>query len=270
MKPFAFALALLFSILDCTCGLAQIPYGSPRSETATVGLTDLTALDQLMYNIPGIGSPTREALVRQNIKSYMMPIRTCPTPELEWAYALTAATEYYLNLNNNFKDNLSPDYLAMNLRAQNRAVTVVDGLNLLVKQGTVSASIVPYGSTEIPRAVYAVPKFQIANFGYLFQPETRGRNRVFETKKALSRGNPVVVEMRTDATFANLRAGQYTPSGPLTETHYLTVVGYDGETDEFELRGGFGRLWGGAGYVRLSYEDFGEMTTNGYVLIPKL
>lgn len=243
-------------------------YGAARSETAVLGISDAIAIDQLMFYIPGVGSPSREELLRQNIKSYMMPIRQSPTPGMEWAYALAGAVEYYQNLNTNFKDNLSPDYITLSLAYQGNAPSITDGLKLLVKQGTVSAAIVPYGSPVIPNAVYSVPKFSIANFGYLFQPETRARNRVFETRKALSRGNPVIVELLTDASFINLRNGNYTTAQPGAEAHYLTVVGYDSEAETFELRGVFGRLWANAGYVRISYDDFGRLAKTGYVLFP--
>ncbi|MEM1356592.1 MAG: hypothetical protein AAGF89_00230 [Bacteroidota bacterium] len=265
---------LLFCSLACTCVLAQTrpaaSYGAPRSSTAALGVSDAQVLDQLMFYIPGIGSPAREDLIRQNIKSYMMPIRQSHSPQMEWAYALAGAVEYYLNLNNNYKDNLSPDYIALNLAAQGTRPSMEDGLKMLIQQGTVSAAIVPYGSPTIPGAVYSVPKHTIANFGYLFRPETRPRNRIFEVRKALSRGNPVIIELQTDASFRSLTTNQYTTSQPTTESHFLTVVGYDGESETFELRGLFGRHWADAGYVRLSYADFGRLAKVGYVIIPKV
>jgi hypothetical protein len=262
---------LLLTGFLCTGVLAQNPPASysPRSEAVVLGLQDAQVLDQMMFYIPGIGSASREDLLRQNIKSYMMPIRQVPDLNMEWAYALAGALEYYLNLNNNFKDNLSPDYISLNLAALGRRPNLEDGLRFLIQNGTVSAAIVPYGSPTIPPAVYSVPKYDITNFGYLFRPETRPRNRVFEVRKALSRGNPVIVEMKTDPGFVNLRTGEYTALANTTETHFLTVVGYDGESEMFELRGSFGRLWADAGYVRVSYDDFGTLAQRGYVLIPK-
>ncbi len=262
---------LLFIALISTCVRAQTRpqnYGAPKAAAAPLGLDDAQLLDQMMFYIPGVGSNSREDLLRQNIKSYMMPIRQAPSPQMEWAYALTGALEFYQNLNNNFKDNLSPDYLTLNLAAQGKRPAMIDGLNFLVQQGTVSAAIVPYGSPTIPTAVYSVPKYTISNYGYLFRPETRARNRVFETRKALSRGNPVIVALSTDATFPALRTNAYSAAVP-TETHYLTVVGYDSTSETFELRGLFGRHWADAGYVRISYDDFGRLAQTGFVLIPK-
>ncbi|MEM6770865.1 MAG: C1 family peptidase [Bacteroidota bacterium] len=246
-----------------------IPEGNVRQGTALLGVSDMQTLDQMMFFIPGIGSPASD-LARQNIKSYMMPIRKAPNANMEWAYALAGGLEYYLNLNNNFKDNLSPDFIALSLARSGTAPNIEDGLKHLVQQGTVSAAIVPYGSTTIPNAVYSVPKFNIANYGYLFRPETRPRNKVFEAKKALTRGNPVIVQLSTDAGFSNLKRGSYATNTPGAELHYLTVVGFDNQNQFFELRGIQGRDWGEAGYVRISFDNFGRLAQTGYVLIPKL
>ncbi len=240
-----------------------------RQATALLGVSDMQTLDQMMLFIPGIGTPSSD-LSRQNIKSYMMPIRETTDARMEWAYALAGGLEYYLNLNNNFKDNLSPDYLALSLARGGTAPNIEDGLKLLVQQGTVSAAIVPYGSATIPNAVYSVPKYGIDNYGFLFRPETRPRNKVFEAKKALTRGNPVIIQLSTDNTFNALRTSSYSTNNPGAELHYLTVVGFDNQNQFFELRGIKGRDWADAGYVRISYDNFGRLAQSGYVLIPKL
>lgn len=269
MTPARLIIALLL-VFPFTRVPAQTPNPATAKRTAGVqGISNLQTLDQLMVYIPGIGSPAREDLLRQNIKSYMMPIRQVPQPAYEWSYALADCLEYYVNLNNNFKDNLSPDYLMLSLANSGQRPTLLDGLQLLVDPGTVSAAIIPYGSTTIPNSVYSVARFGITNFGYLFRPETRPRNRVFETRKALSRGNPVLVELVTDANFSVLRSNTYTTPGPTTEVHYLTVVGYDGEQETFELRSSLGREWGDGGYVNISYDDFGRLARTGFVLIPR-
>ncbi len=262
-------LTLLLVTFLCTCVRAQQPYGTAKSAETLQGLSDLTAIDQQMFYIPGIGSPAREDLLRQNIKNYMMPIRQVPQTGMEWAYALADCLEYYVNLNSNFKDNLSPDYIVMSLSNAGQRPNLVDGFGLLINSGTVSAAIVPYNSSTIPNSVYSVARFGITNFGYLFREETRGRNRIFEVRKALSRGNPVLVELATDASFIRLTTNDYAPTAPATETHFLTVIGYNGEDETFELRSSLGRAWGNGGYVTMTYDDFGNLAKTGYVLIPK-
>ena len=85
------------------------------------------------------------------------------------------------------------------------------------------------------------------------------------------RGNPVVVEMQVTNDFKNLKqtrfwqasSGDTTPAG----TQFLVVVGYDEERKAVELLNSWGREWGNGGYVWMSYDDFGTLATNGYVLI---
>lgn len=263
----------IFPLLALLCLLstglaAQIPYSAPRSEAALLGVDNIQDIDQLMVYVEGIGSPSREALERQNIKAYMMPVRQATDARTEWAYALTSALEYYININQNYKDNLSPDLISLSLAAQGNRPNLEDGLAFLRDAGTVSAAIVPYGSPTIPTAVYSVPRHRIANFGYLFRPTTRARNRIFEVRKALSRGNPVIVEVATDADFNDYRTAEYAAGVNPAETHHLLVVGYDETTEQFELRGCKGRRWANSGYINISYEEFGRISRNAYVLFP--
>ncbi|MEL6143110.1 MAG: hypothetical protein AAFU67_16025, partial [Bacteroidota bacterium] len=167
------------------------------------------------------------------------------------------------------KDNLSPDYISLSLAATGSRPNLIDGLKFLVQQGTVSAGIVPYGSQTIPRAVFNVPRYYIGNFAYLFRTTTRARNRIFELRKALSRGNPVIVELLTGNDFLQCRNTEYATNMPLVETHFLSIVGYDESTETFELRSCNGRNWADAGYVRISYENLAQYAQNGYLIIPK-
>lgn len=257
-------------LLPFSSSSAQVsPNTAPRAEAIVMGLEDIQLIDQMMVYIPGIGSPSREALTRQNIKAYMMPIREALKTNQEWAYALADCLEYYANLNNNFKDNLSPDYISLSLAAAGNRPNIEDGFKFLIQQGTVSAAIVNYGSEQIPRAVFNVPRYQITNFAYLFHPTTRARNRIFELRKALSRGNPVIVELQTAADFSAWRQSEYNSNLPTTESHYLTVVGYDEDTELFELRSAFGRHWANSGYVYMNYEQLAQNAQSAYVLIPK-
>ena len=264
-------LTLLLLSLLCTCGLAQTePITGAKAPQSTVGIQDAQTLDAMLYYVPGLSSPGRTELLKQDIKSFMMPVREASSPGLEWAYALTAALEFYHNLNTNYKDNLSPDYLHLTLANQGTRPTLEDGLRMVTEQGTVSASIVPFGATTIPYSVYSVPKIQVANFGYLFRSTTRARNRLFELKKALTRGNPVLVELRTGADFAGLSTSTYEFPEVATEQHFLTVTGFDASTEMIELRGSFGRLWAQGGYCTMSFDDFVEYSVNAYVLFPIL
>ncbi|MEM6396307.1 MAG: C1 family peptidase [Bacteroidota bacterium] len=239
-----------------------------RANTATQGIENTQDIDQLMMVVEGVGASSREDLQRQNVKAYMMPVRDATDDRLEWAYVLAGALEYYTNINQNYKDNLSPDLIALSLAAKGDASNMEAGLVFLRDVGTVSSAIVPYGSQTIPPAVYSVPRRKIANFGYLFRSTTRARNRVFETRKALSRGNPVIVELSTGSDFVNAHSGLYVAPSSTTESHHLVVVGFDENAREFEMLAAKGRGWGDKGYIRIGYDDFGRLANGGYVLFP--
>ena len=243
---------------------------TPRdaSRQAQLGVTDAAQIDALMYYVPGVGSPSRQALERQSIKPYMMPVRQMPGAGQDWAYALADCLEFYANLNTNYKDNLSPDYIALSLRGQGRP-SLLDGLKFLVENGTVSAAIIAYGAANIPSAVYAAKRYNLQNYLHIFQDFTRSREKVFEVRKALSRGNPVIVEFAAEPGFARIENNRfYQPSGNATQPFIVVVVGYDETEEALEVRTPFGRGWGDGGYLWIDYDDFGNQAKNGYVMLP--
>ena len=264
---------LLLSLLPL-CGFAQPPATTytPRDANsaarAPMGVTDAAQIDALMYYIPGVGSPSRQALERQSIKPYMMPVRQMSGAGMDWAYALADCLEYYANLNTNYKDNLSPDYIALSLRGQG-SPSLPDGLRFLIENGTVSAAIIAYGAGNIPSAVYASKRYNLQNYLHIFQDFTRSREKVFEVRKALSRGNPVIVELMADPGFATIENNRYyEPKGTPSQRFIVVVVGYDETEEALEVRTPFGRGWGDGGYLWVDYDDFGNQARNGYVMLP--
>jgi hypothetical protein len=233
-----------------------------------MGITDAAQIDALMYYVPGVGSPSRQALERQSIKPYMMPVRQMAGAGQDWAYALADCLEFYANLNTNYKDNLSPDYILLSLRSQGRP-SLRDGLQFLVETGTVSAAIIAYGAANIPSAVYAAKRYNLQNYLHIFQDFTRSREKVFEVRKALSRGNPVIVEFAAEPNFARIENTRYyEPQGNASQRFFVVVVGYDETEEALEVRTPFGRGWGDGGYLWIDYDDFGNQARNGYVMLP--
>ena len=130
-----------------------------------LGVTDAKMFDQMLKTIAGIGTSTKELLAEQSLKSYMMPPRKMANNTNSSSFALSSALEYYINLNNNYKDNLSPDFIKLNVPKGN----IEDELTFLATTGTVSAAIVPYGSLNLTPSVNAALKFKISNYLKLFQ-----------------------------------------------------------------------------------------------------
>ena len=243
---------------------------TPKAAAAMpLGITDASLFEQLMLTVPGVGSNARLTLEQQSVKSYMMPVRQVGSRGEGWSYALASCLEYYVNLRRNYKDNLSPDFIALSVRAAGQTSTLDNGLRMLAGAGTVSAAIMPYDATEIPAAVYATTKYQIANYLHIFRGFATEREKVFEVRKALMRGNPVLIELAASPEFASQGpALAWEPSGAPNQTYFLLVVGYDETREAFELLGSFGPEWANNGYLWVSYDDFGQSARNGYVLIP--
>jgi Papain family cysteine protease len=265
-------LVLLFLISSKTL-FAQNPKPSTNPPTdfgsrGKMGITDAKMFDQMLKTINGVGS-TKDMLAEQSLKSYMMPPRKMGIGGAtnSSCYALASALEYYINLNNNYKDNLSPDFIKLNLPKG----TIEDELAFLGSSGTVSAAILPYSATNLPPSVNAALKYKISNYLKLFQATTRPQQKLYDMRKAITRGNPVVVEVQITNEFKNLKQvriwnvaeGDKTPAG----THFLVVVGYNEDTKTVELLNSWGREWGSGGYIRMGYEDFGALAVNGYVLL---
>ena len=268
MKNIIFCL-LLCGLMPSQKLFAQKPEPpAPYTTKGKLGIFDAASLDKYLKIIEGIGTSAKDALAEQSLKSYMMPPRRSVTGAPSATYALASCLEFYINLNNNYKDNLSPDFIKLSLP---NTATVEDNLAFLASTGTVSAAILPFESSTLTPSVYSGVKYKIQNYLKLFQPTTRAQQKVYDIKKALTRGNPVVVELQVTAEFKNLKQTRfYDPKlGDKTAagTQHLVIVGYDEERRAFELQNSWGREWGNGGYIWVSYDDLGALATNGFVLL---
>ncbi|MGK0365927.1 MAG: hypothetical protein ACI85O_002997 [Saprospiraceae bacterium] len=238
-----------------------------KKAQGVVGITDAQLIDYLMITMPNGKKESSATLKKQSIKTYMMPPRKADESGNTKCYALTACAEYYINYQENYKVNLSPDYVSLSMPEDN----LEEALSFLVKNGTVSADIMPYGSKFIPPSVRATQKYAMQNFLYIFRHETKARQKIFALRKAIVRGNPVLVEMRVPSDFAAFKNEELllAEKSMTAETAPFVVVGYDENTKTVELLGTYGSAWGDNGYLEVSYDDFGEMAVEGFVLVPE-
>ena len=265
MKLVTLLAALSFPVLLA----AQVDITEKQIGGQQIGIDAPDLFDELMLTIPGIGGDPRDLIEQQSVKPYMMPVRKIGGRASELSYAMASCLEYYTNLNNNYKDNLSPDYISLSLENSGRQITPSEAFSFLVNTGTVSAAIVPFDTRTIPNAVYATSKYKINNYLHLFRPTTKGRQKTYEVKKALMRGNPVIIELQADAKFKQLlRTFQWEPSGNTETTYPVIIVGFDSGREAFEIRSSWGSAWGNDGYMWVRYSDFERYAQHGFVMVP--
>lgn len=258
-----------FLLLMLGLCLGLTAWAQPVSKSANFGISSPQLIDEMLMVVPGVGSKSRDLLNAQSVKEHLMPVRNINRTGSDLAYALTTCLEFYTNLDKNYKVNLSPDYITLNLSSQGKQLQVGDAMEVLSKDGTVSAAILPFGARQLTSGVYATEKFKISNYLHLFRSQTRGKQKVFEAKKALMRGNPVLIEVKASEQFPYIQETKILEGfQPGEESFYLVVVGYDEKMEAFELRNSQGAKWGMNGYLWVSYDDFGNAVENAYVILP--
>ncbi len=244
---------------------AQQPEVSARSP---YGIQDAAMIDALMLRMPGFSGSARDMLQQQSVKPFLMPVRHAGERGDETCYLVSACLEYYVNRDRNFKVNLSPDFIALHLR-KSGAVNLRDALVFLTERGTVSAAVLPYDATAISDAAFSVPAYRITNFLHIFRELSPPRHNIFETKKALLRGNPVLVEIRAGESFRQASGQRFVEPGSDGTLQTLLVVGFDESAGAFEIQACRGHEWGQNGYAFIRYDDFEKAAINGYVLVPE-
>jgi hypothetical protein len=252
----------LFSVFFFAKMNAQID-GPPADFTIkgmAIGISAPELIDQMMVTMPGLGS---------NAKSMMTPRKVGERGTIT-SYVLSACMEFYANFRKNYKVNLSPDFVAVNLVKEGQP-DIKNGLKFLVTDGTVSADVMPYDSPSLPRTAATTEKYRIANYLQIFKETHRESQKVFEVQKALMRGNPVIVEMKVPRSFEKVTNTRFW-SAIGSNTDQLTlpfiIVGYNLELEAFEVLSSWGTEWGTNGYLWVDFDDFGQIAQNGYVLVP--
>ena len=236
------------------------------------GIQDESLIEEMMPNLFDFDNKSRDLLKESSIKNFMMPPRKLAKRGSHVAYVLASCLEFYTNFNNNYKVNLSPDYISLSVSREDHEGSLLDGFNFLANNGTVSAAIMPFGAAAISTGVYATQKYKIQNFLHIFSKDTQRRQRVYEIRKALMRGNPVIIEILGDADFQKMEGEKKFKYQNINKskaiTYPLIIVGFNQSTEMFEVFNPWSKDWGSHGYLLFKYEDLSKVTQNGYVMIP--
>jgi len=241
-------------------------------EVLGIGIEQPDMILELMPFIEGIGSNSRNMLREQSVKPYMMPPRATSDNGSPLAYVLATCLEYYININDNYKMNLSPEYISLIMNDKNHSAKITEGLKFLVSEGTVNAAIVPYNANTISSAVYGTQKHHIKNYLHIIRASSSKRFKILDTRKALIQGNPVIIEMEVDQAFINLKnENTWKPTSnndKNKQTIPLIVVGFDESKEAFEILNVYGREWGKNGYIWIDYKDYVKYVRNAFVMMP--
>lgn len=279
MNRVIISLVLGLGILTFNTLYAQTPTSTPAqnqnlnlrsAQATTFGVQDQRLIDMMMPFVKGVGrANSLDNLREQSVKPFMMPVREIEQVGTEMSYTLAACLEFYYNQDNNYKINLSPDFITLNLLGQNRALQFKEAFQFLSQNGTVDSAILPYGSAKLTNAVYNASKFRINNYLHIFTPLTKGLQKIFEIRKALVRGNPVIVEFNADPSLLQANGKDaWTPTGAPSQVFPMAVVSFNEDKKMIELMSPWGSDWGRAGYIWISYDHFGQLAQNGYVVLP--
>lgn len=267
---FRFLLATFFvavSILSLSAQIDNLADFTVKGES--IGISSPEMIDQMMAIMPGIGSNAKSMLNEQSVKPYFMPPRKVGERGTVTSYTLATCLEFYHNFEKNYKVNLSPDFLAQKLYTQQRR-DIKNALRILAVKGTVSADVMPYDAKNMPTKIKEDDLYGISNYLHIFNAEKRKSQKIFEVQKALMRGNPVIVELRVPEEFKNLKQTHFYTSlnKEQRQTFTFIVVGYNLELESFEILSSWGTRWASNGYLWVEFDDFAEMASNGYVMVP--
>ena len=254
----------LFSLNFLTAQTDTLP-GAVKGAQLNFAVTDAALLDDYLPRLEFLDRSARDQLIEQNLKAYMMPPRRAIDPAEAVFYALASCLEFYVNVDDNYKVNLSPDYI----RLATGGLTWEEILQSLRADGTVSAAIMPFGSRSIPAGVGATQRYRVERYFQLFLQQDRPRHKILHIRKALARGNPVLVFLNVDEGFGQLTEQRFYTGGPMRgekSRQPFVVIGFDEELDAVELLGYYGRTWGDNGYMWVDYDDFARLAERGYVL----
>ena len=221
-------------------------------------------IDALLPRLADLDRSSREELMEQNVKTYMMPPRRYIRSEDALYYALASCLEFYVNYDQNYKVNLSPDFIRLSAGKSD----LPSLFQTLRESGTISAAIMDFGSQRIPTGVGATRRYRIHRYFSLFSAQDRPRQKMMQIRKALQRGNPVLVMLEVDDSFSELTDQRYYTGGKQKQPRArpFCVVGFDEDIHSVEVRGFYGRTWGSNGHLWIDYDDFADMATSAYVL----
>lgn len=181
---------------------------------------------------------------------------------INWQASHPAAWSQSVNI-------FSPEYVYNQIKATSSCASgayVTDGLNLLVNEGTVPWSIMPY--TDVSCSLMPTAAQEATAAGYKVASYSRISITSTAIKAALVSGKPVIVGGPVNNAYMYLASGavlkKYT--GSTLGGHCYCVVGYDDSKQAFKFMNSWGTSWGTSGFGYIGYSYVSKWFQEAYVL----
>lgn len=171
-----------------------------------------------------------------------------------------------------------------------QGISIVKALNLIQQQGSCLAQDFDFDINDCAASVsrdvqVKAEDYKIKDYLPLFKLKTAASKKIGAVKSVLAQNKPVVIGMRVRQNFYKIKKGQerWWPNfGDTTYAggHAMVVVGFDdnkfkkyGQTIPKNQQGGFklmnswGKSWGKAGFIWVSYRDFAKFCRHGFAIV---
>jgi hypothetical protein len=111
--------------------------------------------------------------------------------------------------------------------------------------------------------------FKVKDYATLFELNADAKTKIYNTKKSIHEGVPVIIGMQIlrnfgslnkDTPYWNPAVGNTAPWGG----HAMSVIGYDESRQAFEIMNSWGTQWGVDGFIWVKYDDFARFCKYGY------
>jgi len=174
----------------------------------------------------------------------------------------------------------SASYIYNHIKEHNecsKGVRLTTALSFLKQHGTSTAITFNNSATDCSyfpdsAAILEASKHRVKNFHSIFKSSAIDSTKIEETKFWLSRKKPIIIGVELTEDYHDINSNQkvWLPdvSAKTGELHAMVVVGYEnkGTSGEFELLNSYGSNWGNDGFVKIKYEDYGQLVKYAYVL----
>ena len=181
---------------------------------------------------------------------------------ISWQVANPATWSYSVNI-------FSPEYTYNQVKSSDCASGsyVTKGLDLLVSQGAVPWSIMPYSDLNGCSLMPTADQMAIAA-NYKVASYSRVSITSAAIKAALVSGKPVVVGGPVNRAFMYLSGTTVLTkfSGSSMGGHCYCVVGYDDSKQAFKVQNSWGTSWGSNGFGYIGYNYVAKWFQEAYVL----